>query len=248
MAFLRALRWPLATLTGLILVLGGVLIANPRLVKIDSIDIAKVQSSDQELLFQRTQKDLNIKLQGHVGKYFWQVPLEKIFQAVTKDKRVKSTSIYREFPSKIKIVIEPYTPVLGYLAGDGRIYPIANDGALLPAQSLKDAADLPIVRGLELKDNLPLRVQALDLYHSVPESTASLSRMHISEIVHSAKDGFKIFLSNEKSEVKFGDTDFGPKVSRVQKVLTYLDSRQIKGRVIDARFAKKVVVRVRNNP
>ena len=45
-----------------------------------------------------------------------------------------------------------------------------------------------------------------------------------------------------------GEGDFDLKVSRVEKVMSYLHNRNIKGRVIDARFSKKVVVRVRNTP
>ena len=55
-------------------------------------------------------------------------------------------------------------------------------------------------------------------------------------------------MNNSVAEVKVGDADFGPKFIRVEKVLAYLDSQNIKGRVIDARFSKKVVVRVRKGP
>jgi len=181
------------------------------------------------------------------GRYFWQVPLSAVFEQTAKDRRVKRVMVRREFPSRIKVEIEPYTPILDYLAGDGRVYPVATDATLLPPHGLSDSANLPLLRGEELKDSLELREAAVQLYKQIPEE-GSLSKKNISEIYYSRKNGFSVFVSGPGSEVKMGDTDFGPKVSRVQKVLSYLDSQGVKGRVIDARFSKKVVVRVRKGP
>jgi len=80
------------------------------------------------------------------------------------------------------------------------------------------------------------------------QGTSELQAKNISEIFYSKKEGFKIFLKGVATEVRMGDSDFGPKISRVEKVLSYLDSQNVKGRVIDARFSKKVVVRVRKAP
>jgi cell division septal protein FtsQ len=246
----RVLNWlrrPIAIFCLCSLVLGGVLAFNSQWVKIESVQIDLAKHSDEDLLFQRIRQNLASQFKGFEGRYFWQVPLKTVFDVTSKDKRVKAVSVFREFPSRLRIEIEPHTPMLAYLARDGRIYPVATDATLLPALPVADAPDLPILRGDELNDELSLREKALDLLRTFPDE-GLMAKDRVSEIIHTKKDGFKVFINGADSEVQMGDTDFGPKVSRVQKVLGYLDSRNIKGRVIDARFSKKVVVRVRKAP
>lgn len=236
------------TLILLFSVAGGVAaIENPSWLKVEQFQIDLAENSDEHLLFQRIRSSLEAQFKIYQGRYVWQVPLKNLYELVSKDKRVKNVAIYREFPSVFRLVIEPHTPVLAYLDRDGRIYPVAADAALLPALPAFEAPDLPILRGEPLRDEVSLREIAIELLTTIPEE-GPLRKASVSEILYTAKDGFKVFVSGAASEVKLGDSDFGPKLSRVQKVLSYLDSQNIKGRVIDARFSKKVVVRVRNTP
>lgn len=225
----------------------GVLALNSQWVRIEAVQIELAENSNQDLLFQRIRQSLSQQFKTFEGRYFWQVPLGTVFEITEKDKRVKAAAVYREFPSRLRIVIEPHIPVLAYLARDGRMYPVAMDATLLPAVPVSDVPDMPLLRGEELNDEPQLRERAIELLQSMPED-GLMAKKKISEIIHTKKDGFKVFLSGADAEVQMGEQDFGPRVSRVQKVLSYLDSRNIKGRVIDARFSKKVVVRVRKAP
>lgn len=241
------LRWPF--LAAVLLLGGGSLLLtfNPQWIKVETVDVDLVKDSDQELLFQRIKTSLEPQFRNYEGRFFWQVPLSQIYELVAKDKRVKRVSIHREFPSRMRVEVEPRTPILAYLAQDGRVYPVATDATLLPALPFKDSSDLPFLRGEEFKDEQELRARAIELFESMPNQ-GLMSKGQISEIGYSRKEGFKVFVSGSNAEVKMGDTDFSPKISRVQKVLSYLEMQSIKGRVIDARYAKKVVVRVRNTP
>jgi cell division septal protein FtsQ len=220
---------------------------NPQWIRVENVQIDLAPTSSQTLLFERIRATLGPQLARFNGKYFWEVPLAQVYEVTTKDKRVRKVSIYREFPSKLRVEIEPHTPVLAYLASDNRIYPVATDATLLPALPFADYSDLPLLRGDELRDEQKLREAALELYEQIPDDGA-LHKKSISEIYYSKKEGFRLFLSGSHAEVRMGDSDFSPKFSRVEKVLSYLDSQNIKGRVIDARFSKKVVVRVRKAP
>ena len=244
---MKRLRWSIAILALLLVGAGTLLAFNTHWIKIENIQITLNDGSKEDLLFQRIKSSLQPQTKNFENQYFWQVPLQTVFQLVTHDKRVKSVSIYREFPSILRIEIEPHTPVLGFLSADGRVYPVATDATLLPPLPIGESQDLPFLRGEDLKDEPTLREQALELINSIP-SEGAFRKGNVSEIVHTKKDGFKIFVSGQATEVQMGDSDFGPKISRVNKVMSYLDSRNIKGRVIDARFAKKVVVRVRKAP
>ena len=247
MKILKRLGWTFAALFALVLGTAAWLAFNPYWIKVESVQVVLAPNSNQELLYQRIKTSLTPQFQNFAGRFFWEVPLSKVYEIASKDKRVRKVQIYREFPTKLRVEVEPQTPVLAYLSRDNRIYPIAADATLLPALSLRDIPDLPIVRGDEFRDEQKLREAALDLFEQIP-AEGNLKKKAVSEILYTRKDGFKIFLNGTSSEIKMGDADFGPKLSRVEKVLAYLDSQNIKGRVIDARFSKKVVVRVRKAP
>lgn len=244
---MKFLKGPLLVIGGALILLITVLAFNSHWVKIETVEIELAKDSTQDLLFQRIRASLTQQLQQYEGRYFWQVPLGQVFEVTRKDRRVKNASIFRDFPSRLRVEIEPYTPLLAYLSSDGRVYPLSTDASLLPPISITDTPDLPYVRGEELKDEIALREKSIELFNRLPEDGA-LSKNSVSEIVYSKKDGFKIFLTKSQAEIRVGDSDFGPRISHAQKVIAYLDSRNIKGRVIDARFSKKVVVRVRNTP
>ena len=238
------------SLTVLACILAGLitLVAfNSHWVRIETVQIDLAKDSNQELLFERIRTSLMQQLKVYEGRYFWQVPLKTVFQIARKDRRVKGAFVFRDFPSRLRIQIEPHTPLLAYLSGDGRVYPVATDAALLPPIPITESPDLPFLRGEDLKDELGLREKTIELFSAIPNE-GPLNKTNVSEIVYGKKEGFKIFVNGTRAEIKVGDSDFGPKLSRAQKVLAYLDSRNIKGRVIDARFSKKVVVRVRNTP
>jgi cell division septal protein FtsQ len=243
----RFFRFPLLLFFGLLVTMGGLIAFNTQWIRIQSVQIDMVDGSQEDQIFQRIRQSLNLQTAALTGKLFWQVPLKDVYEMALKDKRVKHVDVFREFPSSLRLVIEPHTPVLAYLAKDHRIYPVARDATLLPPLSAKEIPDLPILRGDELKDKPALREEAIDLFEQIPDD-GPLRKHSLSEIYFSKKDGFKVFISGADAEVRMGDTDFGPKVSRVQKVLAYLESQNIKGRVIDARYNKKVVVRVRKAP
>ncbi len=232
------------------LVLGGLtaaVIYNPQWIKVEAVVIEMPDSSHEDLLFQRIRSSLAPQFQHYAGLFFWQVPLSSVLETVSRDKRVRKASVYREFPNRLRVEIEPHTPVLAYLSNDNRFYPVAKDATLLPAIKAGEISDLPIIRGEELKDEQHLREIAIELFDAIP-TEGSLRKNSISEILYSRKEGFKIFLEQGGGEIKMGDADFSPKIPRVEKVLNYLESQGVKGRVIDARFSKKVVVRVRNSP
>jgi len=220
---------------------------NPNWLRIENIQMELVEHSHEDLLYQRIKKSLFPVMKVYEGKLFWDVPLRELFDLIARDKRVRTVSVHREFPSTLRISIEPHTPVLAWVGRDGRIYPVATDATLLPALPLSDLPDMVLLRGEEFKEDIQLRDRALEIFRTLPDGGV-FGKRKVSEIVYGKKDGFDVFVSGSRSQVRLGDTDFSPRVSRVERVLTYLDSQNIKGRVIDARFSKKVVVRVRNTP
>lgn len=247
MSLVKRLGWTFVCFVFALAGAGVWLAFNPHWIKIETVQIDLAPESTQNLLFQRIKTSLAPQFQHFTGRFFWEVPLTKVYELTGKDKRVRKVSVFREFPMRLRVEIEPYTPVLAYLSPDNRIFPVAADATLLPALGFAEFPDLPVLRGEELKDEQRLREAALELFEQIPND-GNLRKKNVSEIFYTKKEGFRIFLNGISAEVKMGDADFGPKISRVEKVLSYLDSQNIKGRVIDASFAKKVVVRVRKGP
>lgn len=217
------------------------------LLDVRQINIVLDPHSKETFLFQKIKTDLAKKLAHFKGEPVWKVSLREILAEVSKDRRVRSVAVHRDFPNRISLIVGPHDPMLAILDKNGRLRPVAQDSSLLPPVSLKDAPSYPVLRGSRFKNDPSLREKAIALIQSIPKS-GSFRRGLVSEISHSKEAGFRLFLTSPRVEIKMGDTDFGPKVDRVNRVLSYLENRNILGRVIDARFSKKVVVRVRNAP
>jgi cell division septal protein FtsQ len=220
------------------------LFVNGRAMRLNSVDIVLDPDSHESFMFEKIQTGLQASLLPFTGLPFWKVSLEKVMDEVKKDKRVRLARVQREFPHVLRVIVVPQEPLLAYMDEQGRIYPVARDATLMPALALKDVPNFALLRGKEFATDEHLREQAVELMAAMPVD-GHFKRDQISEILHNQKDGFSLFLANHSAEIKMGDADFDLKVSRVEKVLSYLHNRNLSGRTIDARFAKKVVVRVR---
>lgn len=210
------------------------------------VRVTLANDSDQAQLFERIQASLATPLSRLQGEWLWKVSLPQVLELVEKDRRVKEVRIKREFPNRLEVIVTPHRPVAAWVDKSGRFFPLAADGSLLPALTLKDSLDLPLLRGNNFREQIELREKALALLQEWP-ANGIVGRDRVSEMSYSNKWGFALLISGG-AEVRVGEGEYGPKASRVERVLTYLQEQQLRGRVIDARFAKKVVVRLRNAP
>ncbi len=215
--------------------------------RLKPVDVVISPGSDQPQLFARIESSLKEELKAYHGKWLWQVPLPSILESVQKDRRVRSARIDRFFPNRLQIEIEPQQPVAAWVDETGRLFPVAMDASILPDLPLSEIRDMPLLRGKIFKTDKSLREQALELLMALPES-GPLSRDRVAEVFYSGKNGFSLMLVQSGIEVRLGASEIEKKAGRIAQVLNYLEDQQLRGRVIDARFAKKVVVRLRNAP
>ncbi|MGE0762711.1 MAG: cell division protein FtsQ/DivIB [Bdellovibrionales bacterium] len=211
------------------------------------VEMSMADGSDQPQLFARIQTSLQKELKNYQGKWLWQARLSEVLQKVQADRRVRSARVDRVFPNRLRVVIEPQQPVMAWADEVGRLFPVATDASLLPALPLNEVRDMPLLRGKVFKNDLSLREQAIALLGALPES-GPLARERVAEISYTQKNGFALMLTQSGIEVRLGVTEIEKKTERIAQVLNYLQDQQLRGRVIDARFAKKVVVRLRNAP
>lgn len=214
--------------------------------QIEELRVELMSDEDPSLLFQGIKSDVLPKLATFVGESIWSVDLGDVLAVVEKDRRIKDVRISRRLPNKLRIYIEPHQALANILAKDARqIYPLSREGSLFAPLDLQEASDAPILRDSRFLKDIKLRKLALDLLLKLPEN-GDFSLESVSEILYSKKDGLVLVLGLDENRVVMGDRDFQKRIDHVRRVVQYLRSENLRGRVIDARFSKKVVVRLRN--
>ena len=216
------------------------------LIRLNSIEITLDPLSEERALFRSIEADLNSKLLNFLQQPLFKVSIQQILHEVVQDERVHSAQVRRVFPAQMEVRVTPHQPTLVYMSEQGDLWPVARDASLLPTSSLADTPDVPILRGRLFSgpEGQALRLRAVEILDSLPDR-GSFSRWQISEIHYEERTGFELTLLNGVA-VFLGQDGLGQKASQIEQVLDYLQQQQISGRVIDARFSKKVVVKLRH--
>lgn len=199
-------------------------------------------------LFAPIEKSLKPELSASLNNQsLWLLDLDNFRKEIKKDQRVLDVEVVKRFPKTVIFRIEPRRPVGLLLGKKGELFPIGADGELLPMLDQGLVPELPIVRGLEFFKNKSLRKRLVTDLMIFPEH-GLFSRANISELHRRGRGEYEIHLNEPAAYINISLNDFKYKVSMVIRVLEYLKRHNLKGRVIDARFSKKVVVRLRNQP
>ena len=186
---------------------------------------------------------LQQRLQEFIGKKIWQVSFDELIQAVRSEPRVGPVKILRVLPNRFFIQIQARKPLLVLLnPSNGRVHPLSMDGQVLPPVPANQIPDLPVLRGIVFFQQKALRKQVIRFLNLMPEK-GEFSRTEISEIKYSVQEkSITFILSKNGKPVKVGYDPMQMKIKRIESVLRYLEQKNIKWRVIDARFSQKIVV------
>lgn len=183
------------------------------------------------------------------GKKIWEIDMTRLRASIAKDEWVKDVLISRSFPSAVKVKVTQKTPVLVLVGAKGEFAPVTEDGEILSSLPAGTLPDVPLLRGegFKSREGQERREKLVNFVMGLPEKGV-LTRRNISEITWNNEDGITLTLIQPRVEVKLGDDRLDLKVLRVTQVLNYLAAHQLKERVIDASFSKKVLVRLRKGP
>jgi cell division protein FtsQ len=182
-----------------------------------------------------------------IGKRVWEINLTQMSAVFVKDEWVKDVLISRSLPNGIHVRITQKNPVLIIVSRKGEFLPVTDEGEVLGTLNAGALPDVPILRGEGFLTDTKKRARAVEFVTQLP-ARGPMSARNISEISWNQEDGFTLTLIQPKLEVKLGDERMDLKALRVSQVLNYLAANQLKGRVIDASFSKKVLVRLRKAP
>ncbi|MEZ4872508.1 MAG: hypothetical protein R2827_09765 [Bdellovibrionales bacterium] len=224
------------------LLVGFLFLARQPLFEINKITVSIL---NEDKMYQEIPSQLKAELFAFQGKSFFDVPLQKVIEVAEKDIRVKEAHVFRRVPGRLNVELvlkQPYAVLIGK---SDQKFPIAREGDLLPALSPGEFVDMPFLRGNEFENNQNRRKEVIEFLLQLP-TEGPFTETSISEIWFRKKEGFTFFVGPEASEVFLGDRLDHKKVLEINKVLKYMKSKQLSGRIIDARFPKKVVVRLRN--
>ena len=186
---------------------------------------------------------LQSKLEKFIGKNIWKVSFDEIMKEMRSEPRVGPVKILRLLPNRFFIQIQSRKPLLVLLNPlKNTIHPLSMDGQVLPPLSSDQVPDLPILRGFIFLKKIEVRKQAIQFLSLMPEQ-GEFSHQEISEIRYLNQEKSLIFiLSKNGKSIKVGYNPTQMKTKRIESVLRYLDQKNIKWRVIDARFSQKIVV------
>lgn len=230
----------------LLIVAVGIYFSVGQKLVVKEVKVTLAPSSSEKILFENIQNDLNENLKNLHGQSMLKLSFQNLSDDILKDKRIKSVHLRREFPFALIVQVEPHEPVLGWVDKRGFVRLVSRDNQVLPRLKSSPYRDVALLRGREFDDE-ETRQKALELMDQLPLE-GFFRRSLISEIRFQKASGFDLVLSEPSLLVRIGSDDYKSKSARLEKVLNYLHSRDIKGRVIDSRFNKKVVVRLRNEP
>lgn len=224
--------------------------------KIDKVEIKVNTLTSQKSYITSKVKQLQTKLDGVKGISLWKAPLSQISKMLKEEKWIKEFQISRAWPSGIELIIHPDDVTILVLSQDGLqksdsepsvIRPITKSGRVLEKIKTNSAPSAIVTHDSSFLSSEKVRNGAINVINALPE-TGNMSAARVSEIGYDKKEGYWIKLLHSETKVNFGEEQFEIKSTRISQVIDYLESRNLKARVIDANLSKKVLVRLQQNP
>lgn len=192
------------------------------------------------------QKSFDKSVDFVIGKSIWTVSIYEIEKKLIQLPCIKSVSINRRFPNKLTVTLELKKIVANVIVSPEKIQPVSDDGLLLESVKTTLSPTVPFLVNSEFKKNYELRYEVVNILNKIPHE-GLLSLDTISSVEQGRDKTFWFSLKSNQTRVALNGESTEIKVARVNKVLNYLEQNQIKGRVIDANFSKKVLVKLRNH-
>lgn len=217
------------------------------LFQIQEIPVEIKSSSTHQYFAEQMKDNVKAKLSFLNEQNVWLVSLKKIYEQVSSESWIESINLKRVFPNRLKIDIKSKEIIFVFVNQKNEFIPILEDGLTVPAQAANLLPDVPVLRIKKNIFNEETLKKITALMKLIPrENFFSLS--NIKEVNWSDDEGLSLSLLKPDAEIIFGSEEIDKRSKRVQNVLSYLDTQSQKARVIDSRFSKKVLVRLRKGP
>lgn len=219
-----------------------------KVLRVSHVDVGLAEEvSESGSYYSGLKAALEQEFKGYVGLPLWELSLNEVAALLKQISWIKNFSVSRTLLGQVRVELEPEDIGLLWAKPNGTVFPISSTGKVLEPIDLISAPDLPILRSKSFSGETSQTTMAVELLEAVKDSP-SLTLTNIKEIYYSDKRGFSLELFEPDVVVEMGVAPYSTKVQRVEKVIQYLQRKELKSRVIDATFSKKVLVRARKGP
>lgn len=195
-----------------------------------------------------SRKELLKKAGIHSDSNIFSLNIEEAGKSIGEMPWVKTVSMGREFPDKLKIRIEEREPLA--MIKFKELYYVDEESNVFAKADSETGFDFPVVAGLEKKDLLKGRKdtfsrldKGLAFLKSIRDREGAFSWASVSELIVDKKGGITVYTIGSGIPVYLGKVSYEKRLVRAEKTLSDLQKRGIKARLIDADFIDKVLVK-----
>lgn len=184
------------------------------------------------------------------GSLIWNVDIFEVEKKIEALSWIEDARVSKRYPNQIQIELFPRKILATLLRTSNKIQPISTESKILEIADISKAPDAPILASKKFLRDDSLRAKALNLLKELPQE-GSFSLKNVSEIspyeINNSNNNFQIFLKNSHALIIIDTENVALKAARVSRVIDYMEPEELKSRIIDANFSKKVLVKPRNH-
>jgi cell division protein FtsQ len=180
--------------------------------------------------------------------------LSVIEKRILQEPWIREVRLQKRFPQTLSIAAAYRKPVAVLQRDDGQMGYVDSDGRVFGKVNLMKAADLPVLSGEELSQDISRVREALELLSQWGDSSAG-DQSEISSMSFDSQRGYRILATyplgatgaaRGRALVELGqeiDSELPTQLERLSRVFEYLNRNSIAARQIWADTGKKIVVK-----
>jgi cell division protein FtsQ len=238
-------KWPsLACCAGLLLVIlfhaGKSTICDSNFFRVANVEV--ISQGRIEALTVR-------KLSGvQTGLSMFDLDLKSIGTRIEKNPWIARAEVERVFPRTVTIKVTEYIPAA--IINHGCLYYVAQDGTVFKPLEMGEKINFPLLTGMEQKDILKNREETRVLLAGairlaeLLQSRKAFNLQKLSEIRIDPLQGYELMTLQGGVPVKIGFDNFEPKLARLERIYTEIESRLSVTQYIDLNSADRVIVKL----
>jgi cell division protein FtsQ len=182
------------------------------------------------------------------GLSMFALDLKSIGARIEKNPWVATAEVERIFPRTVTIKVTEFTPAA--IINHGCLYYIAQDGTVFKPLEMGEKINFPLLTGMEQKDILKNQEETRLLLAGAVR-LAELLRLRtsfnlekLSEIHIDPLQGYELMTLQGGVPVKIGFDNFEPKLARLERIYSEIESRLPVTQYIDLNAADRVIVKL----
>lgn len=211
---------------------------------IQKTDLLKLKNIKIEGAAPATETRLRKNITINPGDSLWEKSVEKQAEIAKLDPWVEKAQVRRVFPNTIVIDVKERVPFAVMNESNGQFKYLDTSNTIIDKAEPEKVGLYPILVGHDLRTNINLRREALEILKSLPEE-GLLSRKDVSDLRFDEEHGFQMRLAKSGILIDIGKENIPLHIDRARRVVQYLDQHSINASRVDSDYAKKVLVKVR---